>query len=563
MKIKYFTAIPLLGVLAACDPAIDEVDSKAFYSASDLETSVIITQPYAGYPDVLRFTTSPAKSIQIIDELGGVVASGCSCDSFKLAPGVSGNLTIKGLSQDGKEITISKSVTVDKYTNVPDSWYKITGNTGGTFINQGEWYWDEISNGACWGNAGYLAGLGDPSNVPGKWWGAKISELSGQLQHAVGGALTGEESPDAKMVISGGQIIKYSGDGSVLATGTFTIKDAQGADLAQKVADLTTTNNVVLFPYQINGGGKYVNNFEVTYLDDNYMQLIYAPAGTGSWSECTWWEFKKKDAPAYVNPAAYEKWTHDKYLIVNETGKALTGAQITAVSNDKLTISYVSLNDNFIFKAQTITSDNSVTVPEGTTFEDITPSNSKLFKVYGKDTTEVTVSGSTFAPLDPDAKYDITVTYDKKAKSYSVYYKEFEKASTTITLIAHASSNIFVDKDNKATADSLYTGEKSVSGSITTYTFKDIKFKKDGNEFYFSNLVKENKYLETFDFNNIEVLKGDEDVFGAGSSADGKTLIKLADKVKEPVTIILSIYEKSNGTKTVYLSVTGAKEKSK
>ena len=75
--------------------------------------------------------------------------------------------------------------------------------------------------------------------------------------------------------------------------------------------------------------------------------------------------------------------------------------------------------------------------------------------------------------------------------------------------------------------------------------------------------VKENKYLETFDFNNIEVLKGDEDVFGAGSSADGKTLIKLADKVKEPVTIILSIYEKSNGTKTVYLSVTGAKEKSK
>ena len=287
----------MLGVLAACDPAIDEVDPKAFYSESDLASSVEISQPFADYPDVLSFKTSPAKFIQILDENGGVVASGTACDSFKVAPGVPGNFTIQGLSQDGKTVSATKTITISKYTNVPKSWYKITGNTEGVYSNSAEWVWDQESNGGCWGNGGYRGGSGDPANVPGKWWGATIADFPGQLQHAVGGALTGEESADAKMVIAGATITKYSGDGKVLASGAFSIKDVAGDDF--KVADLKTSNNTVLWPYRINGGGEYVNNFEVTFLNENYMQLIYAPAGTGSWSECTWWEFKRKGAPAY------------------------------------------------------------------------------------------------------------------------------------------------------------------------------------------------------------------------------------------------------------------------
>ena len=297
MKIRYFSFLALLGMMAACDPAIDEVDPKSFWSESDLASSVEITQPYADYPDVFRFKTSPAKFVQLLDENGGVVASGTACDSFKVAPGVPGNFTVKALSQTGGSVSTAKTLTISKYTDVPKNWYKITGSPEGEFTGTTEWVWDEESGDGCWGNAGYRAGSGNPAGIPGKWWGAHIADFPGQLGHAVGGALTGEESADAKMVISGGSITKYAGDGSVLAKGAFTIKDVEGDDF--KVADLTTTNNVILWPYQINGGGKYVNTFEVTYLDGTYMQLFYAPTGTGSWSECTWWAFKKKGAPKY------------------------------------------------------------------------------------------------------------------------------------------------------------------------------------------------------------------------------------------------------------------------
>ncbi len=556
MKTKYFSLIALLGTLAACDPTIDEEDARAFYSESDLANSVEITQPYSDYPDVLSFKTSPAKFIQILDENDGVVASGISCDSFKLAPGVSGNLTIKGLSQDGKVVSTSKTITVSKYTNVPNAWYKITGNSEGSYSNATEWVWDEESNGACWGNAGYLAGPSTPSKHSGKWWGAKISELSGQLNHAVGGALTGEESADAKMVVAGGSITKYAGDGSVLAKGAFTIKDVEGNDY--KVADLTTTNNTVLWPYQINGGGKYVNNFEVTYLDENYMQLIYAPAGTGAWSECTWWELKKKGVGAYVNPAPYQKWVNDVYTIVGADGKALEGVGETPVTDNKLTFSYVSLETNFTFKAKAIESSNDVKVPAGTTFVDITPANGNLFKVVGSDTTAVEQSGTTFDALEAGARYDVTVTYDSEKDKYSVYYTAFDVNTTSLAIVAHASKAIFTDANKKAVKDTVYTGTKTVSGSITTYTFENITFKDGGNEFYFNNQKAEPLYYISLDYNSITMLKGDEKVFEKASAVDGAQLIKLASTIKTPVTIVLSIYEQQDGSQVAYLSAVGA-----
>lgn len=556
MKIRYFSAFAILGLLASCDPAVEEYDAQAFYNESDLANSVEITQPFADYPDVLKFTTNPAKSIQILDETGAVIASGTACDSFKVAPGIPGNFIIRGMSQTGDIITTTKTVTISKYTNVPKSWYNITGNKEGEFSGSTEWVWDEESNGACWGNCGYQAGHGDPVNVPGKWWGAKISEFSGQLQHAVGGALTGEESADAKMVISGGSIKKYAADGTLLATGSFSIKDVE--DSKYKIAELVTTNNTVLWPYQINGGGTYVNNFEVTFLNEDYMQLLYAPAGTGSGAEATWWEFKKKGVGVYVNPVAYEKWTHDAYSIVGDDGNKIDKTEVSKVSDGKLIFSYVPLDKPFILKAETIESDNKVIVPEGTEFVDITPKNATLYKVEGKDTTKVTQSGDYFNSLDPGVRYDVTVTYDVEKKVYSVYYNAFDKSSTSLSLIAHADKEIFFDKDKKPVSDTSYTGEKVVSGSITTYTFKDVKLKESG--FYFYNNKKEDPYKEKIGYTNITILKGDDKIFVKAGEYEGINLIKLASSIKEPVTIILSIYETINDGSDVYLSAQGAPE---
>ena len=549
MKIKYYLSIPLLGLFAACDPAIDEVDSKSFYTENELASSVLISQPYAEYPDILSFTTSPAKSVQILDETGAVIASGTACDSFKLAPGVSGNLLIRALSQTGKIIETTKTITVSKYTNVPQNWYYITGNTEGVFTGSAEWVWDEESCGACWGNGGYLAGSSTPNGYAGKWWGAKIAELPGQLNHAVGGVLTGEESADAKMVFSGGSVTKYAGDGSVIATGAFSISDIAGD--GNKVGELKTTNNVVLWPYQINGGGVYVNSFEVTYIDENYMQLVYAKSGTGSWSECTWWEFKKKGVGAYVapaNPTTYEKWTNDSYSIIDASSEeTLDGGKETAVDGDKLTFSYVSLSQDFLFKAKTVEASETLIVPDDAQFVDITPANAKIYEIVGEDTTAKTQTGTDAFDALTSGRYDVSVTYDKETKKYSVYYKTYDVSQVVLSIV-----------DSKG--DTVSVGEKSVSGSVTTYTFKDVTFAEDAKEFYFSNLKKEAEYKEVFDFSNITLLKGDDKIFEAGSVADEINLIKLASTVKEPVTIVLSIYEQANGTKAVYMSATGTAE---
>ncbi|MCR5454004.1 MAG: hypothetical protein K6F33_03340 [Bacteroidales bacterium] len=589
MKIKYLTLIALLGSMTACDPAIDEIDPQVSYSTSDLENSVEITQPIDGKPDVFSFKTNPSKYIQILDEFGSVIASGTSCDSFKVAPGVSGELTIRLLSQTGEQVEFSKSMTVDKYTDVPRSWYCITGNKEGEFSGSAEWVWDDVSqDGAVWGNAGYTKSKpGNPSATPDKWWGCPLKDLAGQTDHAVGKTLTGDESPNAKMVFKGATVIKYDGEGNEIATGTFNIKDVTDEDGKKyKQADLTTTNNTILWPYQINGNGKYLNSFEVTYIDENYMQLISIGPEN---DRCTWWEFKRKDAGKYIKNEPYEIWNKDIYSIVDKEGNTIE--KETKVDNQTLSFNYVYLDKPFKFKAKTQESTATLTVPEGTTFVDITPANATIYKVAGKDTTEQKQTETDlFAALTEGVKYNVTVTYkaptegDKEEettaskKPYSVYYSEYDPESSDLKIYVHSPNAMYHDKNKNAVNDTVYTGQKSRSGSITTYTFENIliervnkdKTKDRSAQFYFYNNKTEDGYKELYSFVDITLLMGDENIVKKGGETsiteDGKEskfnfielIEKLAEDSKDKVlakTIVLSIFKGTDGKKTAYISV--------
>ena len=59
------------------------------------------------------------------------------------------------------------------------------------------------------------------------------------------------------------------------------------------IGNLNTSEGTILWPFQINGNGYQPTSFEIGYLGTDAMILIYAPAGTGSWGECTWWSFGK------------------------------------------------------------------------------------------------------------------------------------------------------------------------------------------------------------------------------------------------------------------------------
>jgi hypothetical protein len=184
--------------------------------------------------------------------------------------------------------------------------FKSTSDTEGIFAGYDEgnaWTWNpEAVDGVVWGNMGYCGGAGANAVATGKWWGVTSEEeFGGQLQHSAVGALTGEESFDAYMIFKeDGSLKKYDANGKLLNDGTFSIEKIVGNDW--KVAELTTSDGAILWPYQINwadnGLSPYPDKYEVVYLSGDKMTLVYPDGGAfdglGGWGEATFWQFKRK-----------------------------------------------------------------------------------------------------------------------------------------------------------------------------------------------------------------------------------------------------------------------------
>ena len=172
------------------------------------------------------------------------------------------------------------------------------------------WKWDPTINGTIWGNMGYCGGSGADValNGNGQWWGvtgpeddaeAGTNGFESQLGHSVSGAMTGEEDLDAYMVFTeDGNVLKYDKDGQLINSTTYELQnyDANAiANGAWKCGNLVTGENSVLWPFEINAGGKYVTNFEVCYLTVGKMCLVYPDGGDfgalGNWGEATFWHF--------------------------------------------------------------------------------------------------------------------------------------------------------------------------------------------------------------------------------------------------------------------------------
>lgn len=180
-----------------------------------------------------------------------------------------------------------------------------TGNESAlSILCSNTWTWDTEFptnyEGAVWGNAGYAAG---DDWTAGIWWGAKPEELTGLLQNSDTGVATGEESANAYMTFdqATGRVATFAANGTQIRGGKFSITWLNGQKAQPSIdgsianwayGTLTTDAGSILFPFQINGGGKKPTDFEIMKLDEQHLQLMYAAPGTGSWSEATWWVFK-------------------------------------------------------------------------------------------------------------------------------------------------------------------------------------------------------------------------------------------------------------------------------
>ena len=183
------------------------------------------------------------------------------------------------------------------------SWWRFKSGSDATGMLTGngeaKWTWDTELNGGGWGNAGYMGDTGEnfANSGSGTWWACPPADLSGQLNHTVGGALTGAESADAYMLISDdGLLSSYAADGTKISSGTYEIRDFTGVRDADnwKLGTLHTSDGIILWPFEINAGGKYVTDYEILKLTSSQMVLVYPDGGSqGAWGESSWWRFKK------------------------------------------------------------------------------------------------------------------------------------------------------------------------------------------------------------------------------------------------------------------------------
>ena len=301
---KILFGICALGLFASCDPSKDSVGVPATITESEMAAGFTYTQTdEAGSPSSIgnffQYTAPRVVTIYRLNSSGGqvILAKGSSAGSFILKPtrGSDPNQTfyVQSREFDGSVVTVPFNVTVE----VPGELsleMKIACSDSGTKT----WTWDGsvFESGAVWGNIGYTPGEDWTS---GYWWGCPAEELTGQLQHSNTGVATGEEDSRAFMIFSEeGTITTFDAGGNQIRKGAFEIKDYNNGekiavnDVPWKVGTLHTDAGTILFPFKINGGGTTPTDFDIVKLTADKLQLVYADAGTASWSEATYWNFK-------------------------------------------------------------------------------------------------------------------------------------------------------------------------------------------------------------------------------------------------------------------------------
>lgn len=178
--------------------------------------------------------------------------------------------------------------------------FKSDSDVSGMMTNYGSktWTWNvgnTTSSGHVWGNFGADGSWRGEYLNDFVWWGVDdAADLTGQLGHSVTGSATGEENNDATMVLNEDGTVKcYDASGSEIRSGSYEI-DLSTAD-GWKKGTFKTTEGAILFPFEINAGGRYVTDFQIFHISGSEMILTYPDNGAFSgWSEGTYWNFKAK-----------------------------------------------------------------------------------------------------------------------------------------------------------------------------------------------------------------------------------------------------------------------------
>ena len=311
---KHYILLAAACALIACDPIEEDgtFDTIPVSSEALAEGFNLVQTDKDGNPaadgNYFKFTTNPARIVKVYnfkaDGSENILAVGSSGE-FSIAPSRGSNTDqvfyVCIYDAEGEKIETTKTVNVYVKQNLSVA-EKLFCSDAGRKVYK----WNDSK--VFWGNMGYCGGDGSLvySKQEAKWWGIGVNDTTTvsedfetQLQHSVTGQLTGEESLDAYMVFTeDGVIEKYDANGSKLNETTYeVIPQTENTEWA--AYRLKTGENSVLWPFEINAGGKYVTEFDVVYISPSAMTLVYPDGGAfdklGGWGEATFWQFKAAD----------------------------------------------------------------------------------------------------------------------------------------------------------------------------------------------------------------------------------------------------------------------------
>ncbi len=326
-----------LGMLTSCDPIKDSKD----FSIDDFSESELLSgAQFSQYADAdcttpkadgnwIKYNLPKASSVFIYylkaDGSEFKLASGSGGGVFNFVParGSDPQQTVyfRYINANGKEVVASKEFTVEVAGELEMPVRYLASNDYG----EKTWYWDTNAvtsgdwAGAVWGNMGYCGGAGaDVGTGNGAWWGVKTSEeFNGQLNHTEDGTNHGDGDLGAYMVFNEDGTVKcYDKDGNVIRQDSYEVAEFNMSDPnAWRVGVLKT--KAILWPYEINSGGRIPGEYEIVYLSSSQMTLVYPDngdfGGLGNWGEATFWHFCSK-SDLIGMAAGYEdskSWTWD------------------------------------------------------------------------------------------------------------------------------------------------------------------------------------------------------------------------------------------------------------
>jgi len=323
---KRYIAMAAISTLCACEPVEEDGSFDPISITAEAVSNGFSFKQYdkdgneAADGNYFKYVTNPGQIVEVFNykdkekTIENQLAVGAS-GSFAIAPGRGSDANqefyVRVLNTDGTYSVATKVANVFVKQDLTTLEKLFVSNSGSK-----KWMWNTgAADGVVWGNMGYCGGNGADvyTSGAGKWWGViqETDEPGGasfdaQLQHSVAGTMTGEESLNAYMIFTeDGEIKKYDGNGQLLNTTSFEVVD-QTDDSRKSWAPyiLKTGENSVLWPFEINAGGKYVTEFEVVYLAADAMTLVYPDGGDfsslGNWGEATFWQFKGQDAEGFM-----------------------------------------------------------------------------------------------------------------------------------------------------------------------------------------------------------------------------------------------------------------------